>query len=183
MSHLTLQGDNVTYNPIGLAGDSTLALTLVDTGTLGFGVEFLQLSGTTSVGIGVVGGGSVDLHQLADSNNTLTTLTIDGSEAFVLGSPVVTWDGAHRHSRGARFSLVERSRASFRLVLVRRRTTHSKRKGDRIKILLELPLGRADRPPVFCDSELCCRLAFNFGPVLSGPPRHGRMPVRTRAQR
>jgi hypothetical protein len=45
MSHLTLEGDNVTYNPIGLAGDSSLAVSLVDTGTLGFGVEFLGLRG------------------------------------------------------------------------------------------------------------------------------------------
>jgi hypothetical protein len=87
MSHLTLEGDNVTYNPIGLVGDSSLALTLDDTGTLGFGVEFLGLSGTTSVSIGSVGaGGFTDLHQLADFNNTLTTVTISGSEAFDLGS-------------------------------------------------------------------------------------------------
>jgi hypothetical protein len=87
MSHLTLEGDNVTYSAIGLRGDSSLALTLDDTGTLGFGVEFLGLSGTTSVGIGSVGaGGSIDLHQLADFNNTLTTVTISGSEAFDLGS-------------------------------------------------------------------------------------------------
>lgn len=34
MSHLTLEGDNVTYNPIGLAGDGSVAITLDDTGTL-----------------------------------------------------------------------------------------------------------------------------------------------------
>jgi hypothetical protein len=83
MSHLTLEGDNVTYSAIGLYGDSSLALTLADTGTLGFGVDFVGLTGTTSVGIGVVG--SVELHQLADFNNTLTTVTISGSDPFVLG--------------------------------------------------------------------------------------------------
>jgi hypothetical protein len=84
MSHLTLEGDNVTYNPIGLAGDGSVAITLVDTGTLGFGVEFLGLTGTTSAGIGSVGPGT-QLHQLADFNNTLTTVTISGSGAFRLG--------------------------------------------------------------------------------------------------
>jgi hypothetical protein len=88
MSHLTLEGDNVTYNPIGLAGDSSLAVSLVDTGTLGFGVEFLGLRGTTSVGIGSIGGGggSTELHQLADFNNALITVTISGSEPFFLGT-------------------------------------------------------------------------------------------------
>jgi hypothetical protein len=95
MSHLTLQDDNVTYNPIGLAGDSTLALTLVDTGTLGFGVEIVGLTGTTSVGIGVVGAGFVDLHQLADFHNTLTAVTIDGSEQFSLGSQVLNDNANH----------------------------------------------------------------------------------------
>ena len=72
MSHLTLEGDNVTYNPIGLQGDSSLAITLDDTGTLDFGVEFLGLSGTSSVSIGSVGGGGfgfAELHQLADSKH------------------------------------------------------------------------------------------------------------------
>ena len=87
MSHLTLQGDNVTYKPVGLTGDSSLALTLVDTGTSGFAVEFLGLRGTTSVGIGIVAAaGSVGLDQLADFNNTLTTVTISGSDLFVLGA-------------------------------------------------------------------------------------------------
>jgi hypothetical protein len=87
MSHLTLEGDNVTYGPIGLQGDSSLAITLDDTGTLGFGVEFLGLSSTISARIGSVGGigGSTELHQLADSNNALTTVTVSGSESFVLG--------------------------------------------------------------------------------------------------
>jgi hypothetical protein len=90
MSHLTLEGDHMTYNPIGLQGDSSLAITLDDTGTSGFAVEFLGLSGTTSVGIGSVGGGFpgfTALHQLADFNNALTTVTISGSEPFVLGQP------------------------------------------------------------------------------------------------
>jgi hypothetical protein len=87
MSHLTLEGDGVTYNPITLLGDSSLTLTLFDTGTLGFGVEFLGLSGTTSVGIGSVGaGGRTVLHQLADDGNALTTVTISGSEFFELGA-------------------------------------------------------------------------------------------------
>jgi hypothetical protein len=87
MSHLTLEGDNVTYNPIGLAGDGSVAITLDDTGTLGFAVEFLGLTGTTSVGVGNVAGagGSTELRQLADFDNTLTTVTISGSDTFALG--------------------------------------------------------------------------------------------------
>jgi hypothetical protein len=87
MSHLTLEGDGVTYNPITLLGDSSLALTLVDTGTLFFAVEFLGLSGTTSVGIDSRGtaGGATELNQLADFNNALTTVTVGGSEFFQLG--------------------------------------------------------------------------------------------------
>jgi hypothetical protein len=88
MSHLTLEGDNVTYNPIGLAGDGSVAITLLDTGTLGFGVEFLGLTGTTSARIGSVGT-FTELHQLADFSNTLTTVTISGSEAFLLGGSTI----------------------------------------------------------------------------------------------
>jgi hypothetical protein len=89
MSHLTLEGDNVTYNPIGLQGDSSVGLAIIDTGTLGFRVEALVLSGTISVGINDGGklGGFAELGQLADADdNDLTTVTIKAALPFSLGS-------------------------------------------------------------------------------------------------
>jgi hypothetical protein len=63
MGHLILQGDNTQWRGFSLLGESSLAITMVETGT---GVSpvnvlpFLVLSGTTSVSVdstGVGGGG------------------------------------------------------------------------------------------------------------------------------
>jgi hypothetical protein len=88
MGHLILQGDNTIYNGFALLGETSLAMTLIDTGTGGFGLGFLVLSGTTSVSIGSAGAtsGFNRLFQLAETTNDLTTVTISGAEKFSLGS-------------------------------------------------------------------------------------------------
>jgi hypothetical protein len=88
MAHLILQGDGFIYKGFLLLGETNLAMLLNDTGTGGFGLDFLVLSGTTSVSIGSAGftGGHNVLHQLAELNNVLTTVTLKGSEPFILGS-------------------------------------------------------------------------------------------------
>jgi hypothetical protein len=88
MSHLTLQGDNFSWPGFSLLGESNLAITLDETG-IGFNeLDFLVLRGTTTVSIGSVGntGGINRLSQLADTDNSLITVTISDSEGFVLGS-------------------------------------------------------------------------------------------------
>jgi hypothetical protein len=88
MSHLTLQGDNFSWPGFSLLGESSLVITLDETG-IGFNeLDFLILSGTTTVSIGSVGNpaGINRLSQLAETNNSLTTVTISDSEDFVLGS-------------------------------------------------------------------------------------------------
>ena len=85
MGHLILQGDNITYPGFSLLGESSLAITLDETGTGDFNeLDFLVLSGTTSVSIASTGvaGGFNRLHQLAEKTNDLTTVTISGSEPF-----------------------------------------------------------------------------------------------------
>jgi len=88
MGHLTLQGDNFTWPGFSLLGESSLAITLDETGIGHFNdLEFLVLSGTTSVSIGSTGatGGFNDLLQLAERTNDLTTVTISGADLFSLG--------------------------------------------------------------------------------------------------
>ena len=88
MSHLTLQGDNFSWPGFSLLGESSLAITLDETGIGNFNeLDFLILSGTTTVSIGSVGnaGGLNRLSQLAETDNSLTTVTISDSEDFVLG--------------------------------------------------------------------------------------------------
>jgi hypothetical protein len=90
MGHLILQGDDTTWNGFSLLGESSLAITLDETG-IGHSntLDFLVLSGTTSVSIastGVTGGGFNILGQLAEKTNDLTTVTISGLERFALGS-------------------------------------------------------------------------------------------------
>jgi hypothetical protein len=89
MSHLTLQGDNFTWPGFSLLGESSLAITLDETGIGNFNeLDFLILSGTTTVSIGSVGNtaGFNQLSQLAETTNNLSTVTISGSEDFNLGS-------------------------------------------------------------------------------------------------
>jgi len=89
MSVLFLQGDGYTYDGIDLTGESSLTISLEDNGTAGLTLDYLVLSGTTSVSIKSFGdaGGYNALHQLADISNVLTTVTLKGSEPFTLGSP------------------------------------------------------------------------------------------------
>ena len=68
-------------------GTGSLAITFDDTGNLGNALDFLVLKSTTPVSIasnGVVGGDNA-LGQLEDTNNSLTKVTISGSEEFLLG--------------------------------------------------------------------------------------------------
>jgi hypothetical protein len=88
MSHLTLRGDNFSWPGFSLLGESSLAITLDATGS-GFNeLDFLILSGTTTVSIGSVGntGRFNSLSQLEEMDNSLTTVTISDSEALLLGS-------------------------------------------------------------------------------------------------
>jgi hypothetical protein len=82
MSHLILQGDNTMWPGFSLLDESSLVITLDETGTAGhFNIlDFLVLSGTTSVNIastGVFGAGAFnDILQLEEKDNVLTTVTI-----------------------------------------------------------------------------------------------------------
>jgi hypothetical protein len=62
------------------------------TGTSVIQLQFLVLSGTTSVSIASTGaaGGINFLHQLAETTNNLTTVTITGAESLDLGSAAGT---------------------------------------------------------------------------------------------
>jgi hypothetical protein len=80
MGHLILQGDNFTWPGFSLLGEPSLAITLGETGTSGLVLDFLVLSGTTTVGIasthtGAIGGYNY-VEQLAEKTNDLTTVTI-----------------------------------------------------------------------------------------------------------
>ena len=97
MSHLILTGDNITYPVIGSLGESSLTITIDDTGTNGLFLNSLELIGPPSVRIVSEGdtGGSNHLLQLVDGT-VLTTVTISGSEPFFLGSATgnsLTGDG------------------------------------------------------------------------------------------
>ena len=89
MGHLILQGDNFTWPGFSLLGETSLAITFDETGIGHINeLDFLVLSGTTSVSIGSSGvtNGVNGLFQLAEKDNVLTTVTISGSESFSLGS-------------------------------------------------------------------------------------------------
>jgi hypothetical protein len=84
---LLVQGDNIFRFGIVSPGTGSLAITFDDTGNLGNALDFLVLHSTTPVSIasnGVVGGDNA-LGQLEDTNNSLTKVTISGSEEFLLG--------------------------------------------------------------------------------------------------
>jgi hypothetical protein len=88
MGHLILQGDNTTFPGFSLLGENSLAITFDQTGGLFNDLEFLVLSGTTSVSIASTGVplfGLNDLLQLAEKTNDLTAVTISGSEFLELG--------------------------------------------------------------------------------------------------
>jgi hypothetical protein len=89
MGHLILKGDNTIYPGFSLLGESSLAVTLDDTGLNFLKLNFLVLSGTTSVTIAsqsIFGGNFNELFQLSELNNALITVTISGSEPFFLGT-------------------------------------------------------------------------------------------------
>jgi hypothetical protein len=87
MGHLILQRDNFMWPGFSLLGESSLAITMDDTGVNFQRLDFLVLSGTTSVSIASTGtpGGVNMLPQLAETTNNLTTVTLSGSEDFALG--------------------------------------------------------------------------------------------------
>jgi hypothetical protein len=82
------QGDGTVFLGLSLPPETSLALTLDDTGTNGLTLELLVLTGTTSVSIDSIGarGGFNVFSQLEETNNSLTKVTISGSEPFILGS-------------------------------------------------------------------------------------------------
>ena len=84
MGHLILQEDNFSWPGFSLLGESSLAITMDDPGPNFQLLDFLVLSGTTSVSIASTGtpSGVNVLDQLAENNNVLTTVTISGSEPF-----------------------------------------------------------------------------------------------------
>jgi hypothetical protein len=92
MGNLILQGDDTEYLGFSLLGETTLIITMDETGAspLAFNrLDFLVLNGTTSVTIastGAINGGTNELGQLAVKNNVLTTVTINGAEEFRMGS-------------------------------------------------------------------------------------------------
>ena len=87
MGHLILQRDNFMWPGFSLLGESSLAITMDDTGVNFQRLDFMVLSGTTSVSIASTGtpGGVNILPQLAETTNNLTTVTLSGSEEFALG--------------------------------------------------------------------------------------------------
>jgi hypothetical protein len=89
MGHLILRGDNTFYPGFSLLGESSLAITMDETGIGHFNeLDFLVLSVTTSASVASTGAGGVSfnqLHQLAETTNNLTTVTISGSEDFQFG--------------------------------------------------------------------------------------------------
>jgi hypothetical protein len=88
MGHLILQGDNTTYPGFSLLDESSLAITFFG-GGMGTVLElpFLILSGTTTVSVASSGAGGLNqINQLEENDNVLTTVTIHGSERFVLGA-------------------------------------------------------------------------------------------------
>jgi hypothetical protein len=93
MGHLILQGDNgnTTYPGFFLLGESSLAITFDNGGSGDFlELPFLILSGTTTVSVASGGPGGIggfnQFSQLLENDNSLTTVTISGSERFVLGA-------------------------------------------------------------------------------------------------
>ena len=77
---------SITVSIAGRNQPGDLARRFRDGGLL---INYLFLSGTTSVSIHSSGeaGGFNELPQLAEANNVLTTVTLKGSELFILGSP------------------------------------------------------------------------------------------------
>jgi hypothetical protein len=90
--NLLEQGDNVFHPGFTLPGTGSLAITFDDTGNMGNILDFLVLSGTTSVSIASTGaiGGANFLFQLLETNNDPAVVTIKGSESFVIGQTSIS---------------------------------------------------------------------------------------------
>ena len=91
MGNLILQGNSTEYPGFSLLGEPTLVITMDEVGTVLFSfdlLDFLVLKGTTSVTVASTGAinGTNELPQLAEKNNVLTTVTINGAEDLKLGS-------------------------------------------------------------------------------------------------
>ena len=84
MADLILRGDNTTFPGFSLLDETSLAISMVDSGTLGLTLSFLVVSGPTSVSIASMGttGGFNKFPQLEERHGDLTTVTISGSEQF-----------------------------------------------------------------------------------------------------
>jgi hypothetical protein len=93
MGNLILKGNGTEFPGFSLLGETTLVITMDELSTVGLEpnlLDFLVLSGTTSVTIastGAFGNGQNILNQLEETNNKLTTVTINGGEDLKLGSP------------------------------------------------------------------------------------------------
>jgi hypothetical protein len=88
--HLLEQGDNIDIPGFSSPGTGNLSITFDETGTNGLTLDFLVLHGTTPVNIDSTGatGGDNFFSQLEETNNSLTKVTISGSEAFVFGGGI-----------------------------------------------------------------------------------------------
>ena len=90
MGRLILQGASTEYPGFSLLGETTLGITMDEVGTVLFSfdlLDFLVLNGTTSVSIASEGAinGTNEIRQLAEKNNVLTTVTINGAEELKFG--------------------------------------------------------------------------------------------------
>jgi hypothetical protein len=85
MSHLILQTGDTTWPGFSLLGEPSLAITMDETSAGFLNLPFLVLSGTTSVSIASTGVGGSVFHQLEETTNNLTKVTISGSVFLALG--------------------------------------------------------------------------------------------------
>jgi hypothetical protein len=90
MAHLILSGDNTAVPGFSLLDETNLEITLDDTGTLGFALSFLVLSGPTSVSIASMGttGGHNNFPQLDETKGASPPIYILGPFGSVCGKRI-----------------------------------------------------------------------------------------------